>query len=219
MQVEGSARRIAAWLFGASLVACVVLAGNTVAVVHCGLENSYCAHGGPPHRWEGRVFTTGVRPATQATVSYAFSSNGTNHPISLTTDARGRYCLRWPRERVTAFVSASKVPSALVVTPDASGRLVAGEGGTRVAATPWSPAVDSAPTCVTKSPAWWRIDGASSDWRFQLMLWLSLAILAGAAIVRFAVPPSVRPRAVAFVVVLAALDVASVAVAWFTRFG
>jgi hypothetical protein len=219
---------------------------NFFASLGCDLENSGCARGGPPRLWQGRVFTSDGRPAARATVRYVFASNQpggrpAGRQLTIETDERGRYCLRWPEEVVRAYVSAADVTSreppdprmtsligpgagpgsgsgsgAIIVTPDAapggpvaqdpsySGRTVSG---------PWEPAQDATSRCVTKSPPWNRIDDLRSNWRFRLLLGLSLAaLLAGLAGVFIT-----RGRLAGLAATLAISDAALFVLIWITH--
>jgi hypothetical protein len=72
----------------------------------CFDENTFCAFGGPPKLWLGRVYTRTGAPASFATVQYFFRSVFPP-PVSVVADRRGRYCIRWPAESIEASASAT----------------------------------------------------------------------------------------------------------------
>jgi hypothetical protein len=179
------------------------------AGIACGTENSDCA--GSTRDWRGRVYGRNGAPARAATVLYVFASNQPRgeplgRELALPVDRSGRYCLRWPTEKVTAAIRASGViaagqpdprlaalalraPGPIIVTPDAAGRQVTptpppgtNRLGVLVVAQPWDPATDATSDCIERSPPWYRRDDLLLDWHSLLLFGLAvLALILGNA--------------------------------------
>ncbi len=161
-----ASRQPVALAAGAGLIGALVLVANYGAGwSHCGAENTYCAVAGSTRLWRGRVFSNEGGPA-RATVKYRFESIGS--PVLVPTDGLGRYCLRWPHERVVAYVVATNVRPAgppdprITDLPGSSIRAPWGRSPASVAEGPLivspdasliSPSTDEGSTRVT-SAAW-----------------------------------------------------------------
>jgi hypothetical protein len=134
----------------------------------CGTENSGCTQS-PVRLWLGRVLTAEGGPVAGARVQYYFDSNrpktsNRSTPVTVVSDAQGRYCLRWPTEASSVPVAVPARPAGrqlVVVSPDASGQpggayLIEGHVDPNVTVTNrgWRPAADATDACVTRSPPW-----------------------------------------------------------------
>jgi hypothetical protein len=202
-----------------ALGAAVIVLNLAAAALACGTENSNCA--GAPRLWRGRVYGQNGAPARSATVLYTFASNQPRgrplgRELAINTDEAGRYCLRWPDEKITAALRAADVvagptpdprlrdiapraPGPIIVTPDAVGgvaRAIAAPGthevGVLVVADPWEPALDATSSCVERSPHWSRLSNLTSNWRFRLLLALgALALILG--LIGLFAGPALRP--------------------------
>ena len=194
--------RVPSWVIAvfALVIGSIIFFVNGLSASACGWDTSYCAHADQPHLWVGRVYDQAGRP-TAATIRYWFSSAGRPGPaeVELATDSAGRFCLRWPTESGGSGIGALNVhgagpadprlsgylgPEPLIVTPDARGGDVSLDHSLpgRVQPEPWDPRTDMANTCVTKSPPWDRIDNLQQNWRYRLLLYISLgAIVLGVA--------------------------------------
>lgn len=179
------------------------------------------AQEGKPREWRGKVLTADRRPVTGARLSYLFESNR-GKPVDIVSDVQGRYCLRWPEERISARVSvASGSGATLIVSPDAaeSSSILEAKPPLRVAATPWDPQRDAAARCSEGAPPWDRVDGASGNWRYKLLQWasvLTLAIGVGTGILAGVgvLPARLRARAWLVPAVLAGCDVVMFVLIW-----
>jgi hypothetical protein len=213
-------RRALLLIAGAMAVAAAVLVVNAfTAGLTCGVDTSYCALGGKPHEWRGLVLTADGRPVAGATVRYRFESNRPRgRLVRVVSDAQGRYCLRWPRERITADVSvgANRGQAAVIVSPEAALPVIAGEGGIRVAATPWDPVGDAAAECLVASPPWYRVDDLKENWRYELIKWVSVLALA-TGLVAAVLPGRLRHRAALVPVMFAGCDVVLFVLVWIVR--
>jgi hypothetical protein len=171
---------------------------NLLAGSACSWDNSGCAFAGRPELWRGRAFTADGRPADHAVVDYVFGSEqtdpGAERATSVPTDEQGRYCLRWPQERLTPFISAQRVRSSAAPDPRlltsvsrAAGPIIftsrfdgvsqdPGWEGT-VMTEPWDPRLDGTTHCTTKKPPWYRIDDLGSNWRYRLPICASLVVI------------------------------------------
>lgn len=183
-------------ILAVALGAVVILLNLGAAALACSTENSYCA--GSPRLWRGRVYGVNRAPVRAATVLYTFASEQPRgiplgREVEVATDAAGRYCLRWPSEKVTAAlrvvgVVAGDTPDPrlqtlaidtrgpIIVTPDAASGLVAAPGtpGGRqvyvpVISHPWNPATDATSRCIERNPPWYRREGLIVNWRSLLV--------------------------------------------------
>jgi len=230
----------------AATVGAVLLIGNALESFHyCGGENTYCAYGGPLKRWEGRVFTSDGRPADRAGLAFQFQSTqpragATIRPVKVVTDPIGRFCFRWPRERIAANLNVALVRSGaapdprfsalppgaflteapgnpILVSPDA-GVDIRAAGSLRLSRTLFDPQFDTTATCpeAAEQPPWYRADNLSSNWRYRLIEYLALAgLLIGAG--SLILPSHLRRRIAAVGVSIGALDVVLFTLIWITK--
>jgi hypothetical protein len=102
------------------------------------------------------------------------------------------------------------------VTPDAAaGGPVAQDSASPGLAVsgPWEPTLDATSQCVTSSPPWYRIDDLRGNWRYRLLLWLSVGALIAGVVGLF-----VARRSVAgFAATLALTDAVLFALIWVTH--
>ena len=169
------------------LTACIVVLVATIGggAIGCG---DYCAEGGAPQHWAGRVFDVDGKAAARATVDLYFMYQSPP-PVAVTADENGRFCLLWP--------SAGAGAAITVVTHGASG--AASRGYAAIAKQPGGPVVvwppgsappawgggthsggvisggfarDAPTRCVARAPSWYRFANFTSNWRYQLLVWL-----------------------------------------------
>lgn len=191
---------------GIGLAAGVLVINVAAGVIECGGENSFCARAGPPRLLRGRVYASDGAPATAATLLFYFDSiqprrRQSVREYAVRADAQGRFCLSWPVERSTAGIRAVHVLGGsapdprleslathfmrpIIVAPDSAPGVLQGGSRDVVLAKPWDPSQDATPNCHIGSPPWYRIDDLTSNWRYQLLLWLPLtaAVLSGAGL-------------------------------------
>jgi len=209
-------------------------------------ETSYCALGGPLRKWQGRVFTDDGRPAERPVLRFGFESmrtKGATTPIpriSIRGDQHGRYCFRWPVERIKAIVSAEEAQSAaepdprfdtatpkdfvgdaqtgpILVSPDVTSERIGSlpATGIRLSGALWRPSADAVADCPKPAaqPPWHRIDDLRENWRYQLLKYLSLGV-AGIALAGLLVPRR-RQRQVAIVALaLGGVDAVLLVLIW-----
>jgi hypothetical protein len=180
------------------VVSIIVVFLNVVgAHFRCFDEDAYCAQGGPPVDWIGRVYAPTGAPAAHANVRFWFYS--TRGGPTVVTDNEGRYCVRRLAELagyVSATTSSTNGPpdpryaelahrrkggGVIIVTPpnDRYRTIWNGYGGDTTN-TGWDAATDTTTHCESASVPWNRSTDLRSNWHYRLLIWAPLlaAVLA-----------------------------------------
>ena len=103
---------VAALLVGGLLGLGAALSGAFVGALTCTSETSSCGPGGPAIRWQGRLFDSAGRLAAHVPVTVDFATASARPDVIVRTDRLGRFCFRWPRELVPAYVQVGDVTAA-----------------------------------------------------------------------------------------------------------
>jgi hypothetical protein len=96
--------RVTALVLGLLIGVCASFADLVVGGFNCQTDTAYCAEGGSDVTWEGRLFDPGGRRGSNVVVSLDFGSVFGGPEVRTRTDGRGRFCVRWPNERLVARV-------------------------------------------------------------------------------------------------------------------
>jgi hypothetical protein len=158
--------------FVLTAVALMLLFDASRAAYACSQDTSYCAASTERNgRFTGTLRGHDRRPAANTEFEVMFDSRGLERPrVTFTSDARGRYCILWPKERV--FPMSDETPEHQLANLGA-----------------WLP-LDGRPAprgCQEGDAGvpWQRADDLASSWQFVTLVGLgalALALLgAGAA--------------------------------------